>query len=364
VSRFLQAEIDLKALIHNFSVIKAFLNSLKVKCKIIAIIKADAYGHGAVKIAQELEKQKVDYLGVAFYSEAVVLRKSGIKSRILVLFDTDIKKVFKYALIPVIFNFKQAKVLSDEARKRGVILPVHIKVETGMGRLGIYDNPCKTIKDIADLPNLKIEGIMSHLSQAEIKEWTLKQIERFKELKKCLRSINIKPLFHISNSAGLIYPEALFDAVRPGLMLYGYSSNKFAGQIKPCMTVKTKIIEIRKLLKGTPISYGKTFVTKRDSLIGVIPVGYADGYFRKLSNRAFVIVKGKKVPVVGTVCMDLTMIDLTDVSDVEINDEVILLGNSGKEKITADDIAKWAETIPYEVLTSLGSRAKKKYIGI
>ena len=220
MSRFLQAEIDLKALIHNFSVIKAFLNSLKVKCKIIAIIKADAYGHGAVKIAQELEKQKVDYLGVAFCSEAVVLRKSGIKSRILVLFDTDIKKVFKYALIPVIFNFKQAKVLSNEARKRGIILPVHIKVETGMGRLGIYDNPCKTIKDIADLPNLKIEGIMSHLSQAETQDWTLKQIERFKELKKCLNSINIKPLFHISNSAGLIYPEALFDAVRPGPVSY------------------------------------------------------------------------------------------------------------------------------------------------
>jgi len=359
VSRFLQAEIDLKALSHNLSKIKFFLKSA---CKIIAVIKADAYGHGAVQVARTLETDKIDYLGVAFSEEAVQLRKAGIKSRILVFFDRDVEGVFKYGITPVIFDFKQAEILSTEACKRKVTVPVHIKVETGMGRLGIYDNPCRIIRKIAILPGLKIEGIMSHLSQAEEPDWSRQQIKKFSRLKSCLNKSGINCLFHISNSAGVVYPEALFDAVRPGLMLYGYSLN--ISDLRPCMTVKTKIMEIRKLPKGTPISYGKTFITKRKSLIGVIPVGYADGYFRKLSNRAYVIVRGKKAPVVGTVCMDLTMVDLTEIPEAKINDDVIIIGAAGKERITAMDIAEWAETIPYEVLTSLGSRARRKYTGL
>lgn len=363
--RFLQAEIDLSALNQNLSKIKSILKSAGSSyCKIIAVIKADAYGHGAVEIARSLEAQNVDFFGVAFFEEAVALREAGIKSRIIVFFDREVEGVFKYSITPVIFDFKQAKTLSNEAYKRGVTLPVHIKVETGMGRLGIYNDPCGTIKKIASLPHLKIEGIMSHLSQAEEPEWSRQQIKRFKEIKTCLNKSGINCLFHISASSGLVYPEALFDAVRPGLMLYGYSSNIPETDLKPCMTVKTKLIGIRRLPAGMPISYGRTFITKRPSLIGVIPVGYADGYFRKLSNKAYVIVRGKRVPVVGTVCMDLTMLDLTDVEEAKINDEVIILGHSGKERITAKDIAEWAETIPYEVLTSLGNRAKRKYTGI
>jgi len=359
--RFLEAEIDLKALVHNFSKVKAILNPIKPACRVIAIVKADAYGHGAVEVAHILEKQSVFAFGVAFFEEAVILRESGIKSKIIVLFDREVEGLFKYNLTPVVFDFKQAQALSKEAFKRKTNLPVHVKVETGMGRLGIFDAPCETIKKIAQLPNIKIEGIMSHLSEAENRQWTVEQISRFKEIQECVNSTGINPVFHISNSQGLIYPEALFDAVRPGLMLYGYCSS-FDSELKPCMKVKTRIVDIRKLRKGSPVSYGRTFVTKGDSLIGVIPVGYADGYFRKLSNRAKVIVRGKKVPVVGTVCMDLTMIDLTDVPESEIDDEVIILGDSDNEKITAKDIAEWAETIPYEVLTSLGSRAKRKYI--
>ncbi|WP_353683976.1 alanine racemase [Thermodesulfovibrio sp. 3907-1M] len=358
--RLLEAEIDLKALIHNFHTVKAVLKPINPSCRIIAIVKADAYGHGAVEVARALEKRCFAF-GVAFLEEAAILRESGIKSKIIVLFDREVEGIFKYDLTPVVFDFKQAQALSKQAQKKGVALPVHIKVETGMGRLGIYNAPCKTIKKIAQLPNIKIEGVMSHLSEAENKEWTTEQIRRFQEIQKCVSNLEINPVFHISNSHGIIYPEALFDAIRPGLMLYGYSQN-FEKELKPCMKVKTKIIDIRRLPKGSPISYGRTFITKKASLIGVIPVGYADGYFRKLTNRAKVIVRGKKVPVVGTVCMDLTMIDLTDVPDTEIDDEVILLGESGNEKITAQDIAGWAETIPYEVLTSLGSRAKRKYI--
>lgn len=361
MSRFLEAEIDLNALVHNFSKVKAILNPINPACRIIAIVKADAYGHGAVEIARALETQDIFAFGVAFFEEAVTLRQTGIKSKIIVLFDREVEGVFKYDLTPVIFDFKQAQALSKEAVKRKTTLSVHVKVETGMGRLGIFDAPCETIKKIAQLPNIKIEGIMSHFSEAENEQWRTEQINRFKKIRRCVNTMQINPVFHISNSLGLLYPEALFDAVRPGLMLYGYCG-EFDTELKPCMKVKTRIIDIRKLPKGSPISYGRTFITKRDSLIGVIPVGYADGYFRSLSNRAKVIIRGKKVPVVGTVCMDLTMIDLTDVSEAEIDDEVIILGSSGNEKITAKDIAEWTRTISYEVLTSLGSRAKKKYI--
>lgn len=360
--RFLQAEIDLKALVHNLDQIKKIVHARKPNCKIIAIVKADAYGHGAVEVAKTLEKENVRYFGVAFFEEAVCLREAGITSKIIVLFDREIKGVFKYNLIPVVFDYEYARDLSKEAVKRNVIIPVHIKVETGMGRLGIYENIYDTIKNISTLPNLKIEGIMSHLSMAENKEWTQEQIARLKGIKDWFSNSRISPMFHISNSGGIAYPEALFDGVRPGIMLYGYNSAKIA-DLKPVMTVKTKLLDIRRLPKGTPISYGRKFVTQRDSLIGVIPVGYADGYFRVLSNKAHVLVSGKRVPVVGTVCMDLTMIDITECEEPKIDDEVIILGKSGNESITADEIALWANTISYEVLTSLGGKAKRKYIG-
>ncbi|MCX8033702.1 MAG: alanine racemase [Thermodesulfovibrio sp.] len=362
MSRFLQADIDLRALIHNFQFIKSIVKEANQKNKIVAIVKADAYGHGAVEISRTLQKEKVDYLGVAFYEEAVLLRDAGINCPILLLFDREIEGIFKYNLTPVIFDIKHAEKLSRYAKKKNVVFSVHVKVETGMGRLGLYKNICEQVIKIANMPNLKLEGVMSHLSVAEDRDWSLQQINKLKELKNCLKTLRINPIFHIANSAGLFLDKALFDAVRPGLILYGYATNRSLQGITPCMTVKTKILDIRRLPKNTPISYGKTFITKRDSLIGVIPIGYADGYFRRLSNRGFMIVKGKKAPVVGTVCMDLTMIDLTEIQEAKIGDEVIILGSSGEEKITAWDIADWSDTIAYEVLTSLGSKAKRKYI--
>lgn len=362
MSRFLQAEIDLSALIHNFQFIKSIVKEAKPKNKIIAIVKADAYGHGAIEVSKTLERQKVDYLGVAFYDEAVLLREAGIKCPILLLFDREVEGVFKYNLTPVIFDIKYAEELSKYAKKKNVVFSVHVKVETGMGRLGIYDNICEQIKKIANMSNLNLEGVMSHLSIAENYDWSLQQINKLKKLNNCLKTLGINPIFHIANSAGIFLDKALFDAVRPGLMLYGYTTNRNLQGITPCMTVKTKILDIRRLPKDTPISYGKTFVTKRDSIIGVVPVGYADGYFRKLSNRGFMLVRGKKAAVVGTVCMDLTMIDLTEIPEAKVGDEVIILGSSGEERITAWDIADWSDTIAYEVLTSLGSKAKKIYL--
>ena len=363
MSRFFQAEIDLKALIKNFHFIKSIANRASQKNKIIAIVKADAYGHGAIEVSKTLQRLKVDYLGVAFYDEAVLLRESGVSCPILVLFDREVEGIFRHNLTPVIFDINHAKELSTYAKKKKLTLSVHVKVETGMGRLGIYENICEQVRKIATMPNLKLEGVLSHLSMAEDPYWSFQQISKLKEVKEYLNSVGLNPIFHIANSAGIFLNESSFDAVRPGLILYGYVTNeKKLENITPCMTVKTKILDIRKLPKNTPISYGKTFITKRESLIGVIPIGYADGYFRGLSNQGFVLVKGKKAPIVGVVCMELTMIDLTEIPELQVGDEVVILGNSGDEKITAWDIAKWAGTIPYEILTCLGSKAKRVYL--
>lgn len=293
MSRVLQAEINLKSLIDNFHFIKSITKGANKSSKIIAIVKADAYGHGAIEVSKSLQKNNVDYLGVAFYDEALTLREAKIECPILLLFDREIEGLFKHNLTPVIFDINHAKELSEYAKKKGVTIPVHVKVETGMGRLGIYENICEQVKKIANMSNLKIEGVMSHLSLAEDPLWSSEQISKLKELKKCLSSLGINPIFHISNSAGIFLDDAIFDAVRPGIMLYGYSTSGVLEGIKPCMTLKTKILDIRKLPKGTPISYGKTFITKRNSLIGVIPIGYADGYFRKLSNKGFIIEIGR-----------------------------------------------------------------------
>lgn len=367
MSRFLKAEINLQALIDNFNTIKSYLKSKQRHTKIIAVVKADAYGHGAEEVSKALETQGVDFLGVAFFEEALALRESGIKSPILLLFDREINGVFEQNLIPVIFDLKQAQELSKEAVRRGRVLPVHLKIETGMGRMGIHGDIFSIIEKIASLENIKIEGIMSHLSEAENQEWTMSQVKRFREIKEWAERIGINACYHIANSAGLLYEKAIFDAVRPGIALYGYGLNSSAGEknpisLKPSMTVKSKLLDIRRLPRGVPISYGRTYVTERDSIIGVVPIGYADGYLRSLSNRAYMIVRGKKAPVIGRVCMDLTMIDLTEIREAEVDDEVIILGNSGDALITADDLAQWAGTISYEVLTSLGNRAKKKYI--
>lgn len=358
------AEIDLKALGHNFKTIKKITKNLPV----IAVVKADAYGHGAVEISKRLSRLGADYLAVAFSEEAKELRESGIDSPIIVLFDNDFRDFFKLNLIPVIHDKKYAHFLSKEALKNNREIIIHIKIDTGMGRLGI---PCdRAVEDIVEIANLKginIEGVMSHLSDADNphSSFSISQIDIFRKIKCDLSDKGLKiKYFHIANSAAtLTLPESHFDAVRPGLMLYGYSSlkNQKENQLKPIMSLKTEIIALRRLKKNTPVSYGKTYVTKRDSLIGVVRIGYADSFRRSLSNNSYVLVKGRRVPVVGTICMDLSMVDLTDLKDVKESEEVIIIGRQGDEVIDACELASWAGTIPYEILTSLGSRAIRIY---
>lgn len=366
------AEISLSALLHNFQTIKNNVHNRHV----IPVVKADAYGHGSIEISRLLQKQGVSYLAVAFTGEARILRESGINCQIIVLFDKDAGECIELNLIPVIHSIESAHEFSKEAKKRNTHLNVHIKIDTGMGRLGLLgESIMEEILTISKMPGIQVTGILSHFSEADLRDRTfaLYQLNKFVFIRDALSTSLNKYIFsYIANSAAVMsFPEAYLDAVRPGIMLYGYSplsyditpdNQKFYDKLIPVMTVKTKILSLRNVPEGTPISYGRTFITKRKSKIGVIPLGYADGFSRLFSNNAEVLVKGKRAPVVGRVCMDTTMIDVSDIEDVKEEDEVVIIGSQGKEKITAYELAKKANTITYEILTSLGSKARRIYV--
>jgi alanine racemase len=365
VNRGASAEIDLNALSGNLELIRRLSKNRPV----IAVVKADAYGHGAVEISKRLARDGVEYLAVAFTQEAKELRNAGIASPIIALFDPDVKDIFDYDLIPVISDKKTALLLSKESEKRNKEISVHIKVDTGMGRLGLICDKVREIFEIAGMRGIRLRGVMSHFSEADIRDaaFVKNQIEKFRAIRTELLNGGLKiDLFHMANSAAVAaLPESHFDAVRPGIMLYGYSPIQQPvknSELIPVMTVKAKILALRKLPAGTPISYGRTFITRRESLIGVMSAGYADGLSRKFSNNAEFLVKGKRAPVAGRVCMDLTMIDVTDIEGVLEGDEVVILGRQGNEAVDASELAIKADTISYEILTSLGSRAEKAYI--
>jgi len=356
------AEIDLKALSHNLQIVRKKTGNKNV----MAVVKADAYGHGSEAISKHLIKNGVSMLGVAFTHEGIALRESDIKTPILIFFDRDnADACIKYNLTPVIYDFNTAKKINTAAKKLNLVMPVHIKVDTGMGRVGMFpDKAFSEISKISGLSNIKPEGIMSHFSDADLqdKEFANNQLDIFNTLIAALKKVGITFKFiHMANSAAVLtMPDAHFNTVRPGIMLYGYGCCE-KEKLKPVMTLKSKIILLKKVPKGTSISYGRTFITKRKSTIATIPVGYADGYNRKLSNNGEVLIKGKRAPVAGRVCMDTIMVDVTDIPDINYKSEVVLIGRQGQEEISADEIAEKISTIPYEILTSVGARVRRVY---
>ena len=356
------AEIDLKALSHNLKIAGHKTGNKNI----LAVVKANAYGHGAVEISKHLVRQGVSYLGTAFKSEAIHLRESGIKTPILVFFDREnIDEYFKYNLTPVVFDLNTARKLDKEAVRHKRRIAIHIKIDTGMGRSGFtIDKALTEIPMIACLKNIELEGLMSHFSDADLEDkgFAVLQLKRFFALKKEFRQKKIIFKYHhISNSAAVLSMKgAHLNMVRPGIMLYGYGLSK-DDNLRPVLSLKSGILLLKKVPAGTPISYGRTFITKRKSVIATIPVGYADGYSRRLSNNGEVIISGKKAPVVGRVCMDTIMADVTDIAGVNMDSEVILIGSQGRAKITAQDIAARTGTIPYEVLTSIGQRVMRVY---
>ena len=356
------AAVDLKALSHNLGVVKKKTGGKDI----MAVVKANAYGHGSLEISRHLIQKGISKLGVAFTGEAIALRESGINIPITVFFDRDnAEECIRYKLTPTIFDLSSAKKIAAKARKLNIKIPLHIKVDTGMGRIGFtMDSALKEIAAIASLKNIVPEGLMSHFSDADLKDkkFAKLQLKNFRSLIKSLQEKNITfKHHHMANSAAVLsMPGAHFDMVRPGIMLYGYGYPGVKG-LKPILSLKSNILLLKTIPRGTPISYGSTFITKRTSTIATIPLGYADGYSRKLSNKGEALINGRRVPVAGRVCMDTIMVDVTDIPDITYKSSVTLIGRQGKEQITAEEIADKTGTIPYEVLTSIGQRVKRIY---
>lgn len=365
------AEVDLDVLANNMREIKRVSNSEEI----IAIIKADGYGHGAVDIAPVLLENGANRFGVAVITEAIELRESGITVPIMILGFTPPtlhERILQYDIEQTIYTFSDAEALSKVAVSENKIGKVHIAVDTGMGRIGFLPNEesLQEIFNISKLPNIEIVGLFTHFSCADDfdKTYSQLQIKKYNEFNEKLLNLGINiPIKHLSNSAAVIdLPAVHYNAVRPGIILYGYYPSqevqKDKIKVNPVMSIKANIVHIKTLGKGEYISYGRTFITKRESIIATLPIGYADGFTRLLFEKAKVIVGGKLAPVVGRICMDQCMIDITDIEGVKVGDEVILIGEDEYNNvITADDIANQLGTISYEVVCAVSKRVPRVY---
>ena len=367
------AEIDLDALRFNAGQVR---EGIKGEAEILAVVKADAYGHGAGPVARELESAGVNIFGVATGEEGRELRHAGLSATVLVLAGIDpqdLGEVIQSDLTPVLFDLDTARLLDLQAGNLRKNLTVHLKVDTGMSRLGIPWREWEAAVDVLpSLKNLKIEGLMSHLAMAESeapedRAFTEEQIRRFQSCLEYIGQRGMEPRYvHLANSAATtLWEKARFNLVRPGLMLYGMHPAPHLKRyisLRPALCWKTKILSLKRAPAGDSVSYGGTYKCSTDNLIATLPVGYADGYNRRLSNRAEVLVRGKRARVAGIVCMDLTMIDVSQIPDVQAGDEVVLLGKQGTDEISAVEMAGWMETIPYEVLCGIGKRVPRRYL--
>ncbi|HEX9507566.1 MAG TPA: alanine racemase, partial [Myxococcales bacterium] len=342
--------------------------------EILAVVKANAYGHGAVLVARALEALGVRFLAVALIEEGVELRRAGVRVPILVLggsYEGGYDWLLKYGLTPTLFRREHVEGLARAARAVGHPVKAHLKVDTGMGRLGVRADELEAFLDaIRSYPEVQWDGLMSHFANADLADalLTREQVRRFRTAHQQLLARGLSPQWrHISNSAGVIdLPEvrdgSVFNLVRPGLMLYGVApADRMAlpTDLRPILSWRTRVIHLKAVSRGDAISYGSIWTAPRPSRIATLPVGYADGYSRLYSNRASVLIRGQRAPIVGRVCMDLCMIDVTDIEGVQQGDEVVLLGRQGKEQILVGELAELAETIPYEVLCALSSRVPR-----
>jgi alanine racemase len=362
------AFIDLKALAHNFRQALGRAGGRKV----LAVVKAQAYGHGAIIVSKHLLGLGADMLGVALVEEGRELREAGIDAPILVMgavAPSQAKALVSLRLTPAVYTPAMARALSGAARALKTPVPVHVKIDTGMGRIGIAPEAAPAfIEELRALEGLTVQGLMTHFADADLrdKQFASEQMNRFETLLGTLREKGVDvPLRHAANSAALLdYQRALFTMVRPGLMLYGYNplEAETGAGLRPALSLVSRIAFLKKVPAGVPISYGRTFVTERESLIATVPIGYADGYSRGLSNKGEALVRGVRARVAGRVCMDMCMLDVTGVPGVSEDDEVVLIGQRGNERITADEIAAKTGTIPYEVLCGISGRVPRVYV--
>lgn len=365
------AEVDLDAIAHNMREIRKITNP---SSQIMAVVKADAYGHGFLEVTRTLLENGADRLAVAVLQEGKQLRSRGVTVPILILGASglgSIEDLINFDITPSVFTYEFAKALSYEAERKEKVTKIHIKIDTGMSRIGYLagdDNEeiADEIIKISRLPYIEIEGIFSHFAASDEYDasYTHLQFDRFTDVCQRLESkgLNI-PIKHICNSAGIImYPEMHLDMVRPGVILYGmYPSDevdKSRLDLIPAMTLKSTITHVKEVEAGRGVSYGREYITKGVTKIATVPIGYADGYLRRLAKEGKMIVNGVKVPIIGRICMDQCMIDVTNVNNTDRGDEVIIFGREG---VTIDDLAKWLDTINYEVACVIGKRIPRIY---
>ncbi len=363
------AFIDLDRLAANIRNIKKAVGDKKV----LAVVKADAYGHGAVEAAKVCLFNGAEYLAVANSDEGLSLRKNNIMEPVLILGYTvsgNLRAVIENDITQTVFSYEMAEEISQAAVSLGKVCKVHIKIDSGMGRLGFLPSE-ESIEEIIKISKMKgifVEGIFTHFAEADSadKSYTELQAKRFKYMCGGLEERELRLLKHCANSAAILdLPELRLDMVRAGIILYGYYPSgevKKTIEIKPVMSLKTHISYVKKLKAGSFISYGRTYAVKENMTVATVPVGYADGYMRAFSNKASVIVKGKAAPVVGRICMDQFMIDISRIPGVEMGDEVILLGEDKGLSIDADKLAELGGTISYEILCAVGKRVPRVYI--
>lgn len=348
----------------------------KVKDKeIMAVVKADAYGHGAIDVAPVLLENGADSLAVAVITEALELRENGIDSKIIILGFTPLSfgsELIENNFEQTVYSLDYAKKLNDIGISLKKEVRIHIKIDTGMGRLGFLpsEESIREVYEISKLSNIKIAGIFTHFATAdeEDKEYTMYQIEKYKGFIDALNELGVDyGIRHVGNSATILdLEEAYYDAVRPGIILYGYYPSdevkKDEMNIKPALTLKSKVVHVKKLEKDSFISYGRAYKTDEEKVIATLPIGYADGYTRAFFNKSNVIVRGELAPVVGKICMDQCMIDVTNINGVQVLDEVILLGEDNDIVYNADNLAKAIDTINYEIICMIGKRVPRVYM--
>jgi len=362
------AEIDLDAIEHNV----AALRRCAPGALFMAVVKAEGYGHGAVPVARAALDAGASWLGVATLEEGVELRKAGLTVPILIfgyLPPAQADNVVLYDLRPALFHRDLAEALAQWGRVLMRKVPVHLKIDTGMGRIGARpDEAVAFAQAVAALPQLDIEGVFTHLATADEPEnpQTDEQLHRFAQTLDALKAAGVEPrIRHACNSAGIMLrQEAHYDLVRAGIALYGLSPDPtvpWPADLHPALTWKTRVGLVKRVAPGTPVSYGATYRASTEERIVSLPVGYADGYFRLLSNRGEVLIGGRRCPVVGRVCMDQTMARVPDDLDVKVGDEVVLLGTQGTETVSAADIASWVGTINYEVVCAISKRVPRLY---
>lgn len=371
------AEISLDAIEHNFKAIKAKVSD---KAKICCVIKADGYGHGAVELSRIYEELGADFFAVSNIDEGVEIRESGSKLPILILGYTPVseaERLSQYNISQAVFSLEYAQALSSACLSADCTCKIHIKTDTGMSRIGFMcqefprdDNSIKEIYETCNLPNLEVEGLFTHFCVSDEAEegraFTNKQFENFTYIRDELKKLGLNiPICHCSNSGAIEdYDMTYCNMVRAGIILYGLApSPKLVGKLdlKPAMTLKTAVAYVKTLRKGSDISYGRTYTAERDMKIATVPIGYADGFIRQNAENGYMLVNGKRAKIVGRICMDQTMLDVTDIEDVRSGDEVVVFGSGEKGEPTADTLAENTNTINYEVICLVGKRVPRIY---